>query len=384
MSLLPFCRSEAQRRVVRAVAEHKSIRAAALALGQDHSTVLRTLKRVKLAASQAGHHPPTHDTHPVAPGYVVRGTSKLYKAGEEEPVLTWVKTRQDDQHRLDALRAALDEITILAKGACGEAPAPAGDSYGGDLLAVYPLGDAHIGMLSWGQETGEDWDLRIADEAIRKAAASVVRAAPNAEQALLIVLGDYFHTDDSTDATPAHGHKLDADSRYAKRVKVGIDLLRHLIDQLRQKHRGVTVWIRQGNHDPHATVMLRSAIAALFASDPRVAVSEEPGQFDVLRWGSCLIGATHGHTVKAGKLPLLLAARFPEAWGLTKWRHWYTGHTHHDYSESFPGCTVEQVRIIAPGDAYAHGAGYDADRGLHVDTWHFTRGRIARYTEVVG
>lgn len=381
-NLLRHCTPQ-QEAVLRAIAKHGGVRKAAKALGLNHSSLVKMRARVVRKASAAGYHPATDDTHPVAPGFHVRGTSKLYKDGIEEPLLTWVKTSADDEDKLAALQAALAEITAEAKGACGVAPAPEAPS-SDDILAVYPVGDAHIGMLAWGRETGEDWDLARASAEIRRVAGLVVAAAPASTRALLIFLGDFLHTDDSTDATPAHGHKLDADSRYAKRVTVGLQLMRHLIDLARQKHQHVTVWVRQGNHDPHASVMLRAAVSALFEADDRVTISDEPGQFEVIQFGECLIGATHGHTIKAAKLPLLMATRYPEQWGSTRWRLWYTGHTHHDYAESFPGCTVEQTRIIAPKDAWAHASGYDADRGMHVDTWHVERGRIARHTEVVG
>jgi hypothetical protein len=368
-----------QARALRAVAEHGSQRKAAKFLGVAHQVVQRACRAVTDKASAAGYHPATDDTHEVAPGYVVRGTSKLYKAGQEEPALTWVKTRQSDEDRLALLRAALEDVTQEFRGAWGSKPRPTDTS--ADLLAVYPIGDLHVGMLAWGKETGVDWDLSIAAAEIRRVTSALVASMPSAENALIINVGDFFHADDSRNETPTNHHRLDVDGRFPKILTVGIALMRAIIDEALRKHETVTVWNRSGNHDPHTSVMLAVTLAAVYEHEPRVKVSREFGQFDVLQFGSCLLGSTHGHTIKGGQLPLLLAARYPELWGATKHRCWYTGHVHHDEARSFAGCSVESTRIIPPKDAWAHGAGYDAERGMHADVWHRTRGRIARRTE---
>jgi len=44
-----------------------------------------------------------------------------------------------------------------------------------------------------------------------------------------------------------------------------------------------------------------------------------------------------------------------------------SGHVHHNQWQQFkehPGATVESVGIIPPKDAYAHGGGYGAGRGV--------------------
>jgi len=75
-----------------------------------------------------------------------------------------------------------------------------------------------------------------------------------------------------------------------------------------------------------------------------------------------------------------------ELWGKSKYRHWFTGHVHHNSWSQFkehPGATVESVGIIPPKDAWAHGAGYGAGRGTQLIIFDDEQGEISRYRETV-
>ena len=51
------------------------------------------------------------------------------------------------------------------------------------------------------------------------------------------------------------------------------------------------------------------------------------------RYGTNLIGATHGDGVKQNDLPLSMAEESTENWAKTKHRHIYTHHVHHKTSK---------------------------------------------------
>ena len=70
-----------------------------------------------------------------------------------------------------------------------------------------------------------------------------------------------------------------------------------------------------------------------------------------------------------------------EDWGCTSYRHWYTGHVHHDRhmsSQEYSGVTVESLRTLAPKDYYAHSHGYRSDQEMKADVWHRKFGRASR------
>ena len=93
--LYEFC-TVRQLEVLEAIAKHKGINPAARALGVNKSGVLQTLRNVEKKAAVHGYSPQHDLTHTVAPGQKLRGASTLYRRGEPEPVLQWVKSSADD------------------------------------------------------------------------------------------------------------------------------------------------------------------------------------------------------------------------------------------------------------------------------------------------
>jgi hypothetical protein len=59
-------------------------------------------------------------------------------------------------------------------------PRKAGSVHLPALMAVYPIGDALIGMLSWTPETGSHWNMTIAERVQCGAMAALVDQAPPA------------------------------------------------------------------------------------------------------------------------------------------------------------------------------------------------------------
>lgn len=315
---------------------------------------------------------------PTAPhGYHLRGVSTLVN-GEGVPVQQWIKTTQDrEQDKLDALLDAIRSLPDSFRAA--HKPQRGPDRCDGDLLCVYPVADPHIGMYSWHRETGADYDIAIAEQLHVEAIRRLTSVAPSAKQALVIDVGDFFHCDSDLARTERAGNTLDTDKRWSKVLRVGVRVMRAMIDAALAKHESVRVICEIGNHDPRSSLMLALALDAFYGSDSRVAVdtSEEP--FHWHRFGKCLIGVTHGADTKPAQLAGIMATDRPEDWGATKHRYWYTGHVHRESAQEFPGCVVESFRTLAPRDAWAHRMGYRGDRDMRVDVLHREHGRITRH-----
>lgn len=366
-----------QAEYIRAVNRCGGMRKAARELGVPDSVVSRSIAAVRRKAALCGYSPEHQLTRPVAPGQMLRGVSQLYRRGEAEPVLEWVKTRVDDEARLEIIREWVDWLTTDAKGKSPRvAPPKHADE---DLLAVYPLGDPHFGMYAWAQEAGDDFDLAEAERLTCSAIDRLVASAPAAHTGLLINLGDFFHADDSRNVTPGHGNTLDVDSRYAKVLQVGLRAVVHCIKAMLAKHQRVVGWMLPGNHDPHASFALALALDAFFSADPRVEIDLSPGMFRYMEFGRVLLGAHHGHTTKAVNLPAVMACDQAEAWGRTRHRHWYCGHVHHkSRDKEHPGVTVETFRTLAARDAWHTGQGYRAGRDANLIVLHREYGEIQR------
>jgi hypothetical protein len=313
---------------------------------------------------------------------MARGHSTLYKQGQAEPVLQWVKTRADDDAREQIIREFVQTLAEDCKGLSPVIRSP--DNCHADLLAVYPLGDPHFGMYSWSKESGDDFDLNIAKRVTLAAVDRLVQAAPPAHTAILLPLGDVFHMDDQTNRTPAHHHQLDADGRFPKVLQVGIAAFRHAALRLLEKHQKVVIRFVGGNHDPHAIWALAYSIQAYFDNEPRVEVDISPAAHWFYRFGSVLIGATHGDKTKHPQLLGVMAVDRAKDWGETKHRYFYTGHVHNQVVTELPGLICESFRTLAAKDAYAAGYGYRAGRDMRCIVHHRDHGEVERHRCDIG
>lgn len=320
---------------------------------------------------------PKLHAHKAPDGYRLRGVSTLLDA-DGAVRQTWVKTAKE----MDGPSDLLDAFAIAVKSRDIPAASPVNPGHGhvSDLLTVYPMGDPHIGMLSWAHETGQDFDLAIAERNLVAAVDRLVGLAPPSEQAIIINLGDFFHTDNQSNRTARSGNQLDVDSRWSKLLRVGILAMTRCIDRALEKHLTVRVVCEIGNHDDMSALMLAVCLDHHYRLNDRVEIDTSPAKFHWHEFGANLIGITHGDTVKPDKLPGIMACDKPEEWGRTKHRFWYTGHVHHESVKEYPGCIVETFRTLAARDAWHSGQGYRSGRSMVCDVLHRTRGRILRHS----
>ena len=321
---------------------------------------------------------PEHDmTHTVPEGFTVKGVSTLY--GDDGSVRAqWVKSEQDAAQR-EAMLAAATAAFCDALPQLPKRKTSAG-KYLSDLHTVYPMGDPHIGQNSWAEECGQSWDLSIAASVHCGATAALVNGSPATETATIINLGDFLHYDSMAAVTPRGNNNLDVDGRYAKVIRVGIQIMRQCIESALTKHKRVHVISIPGNHDETGGLWLAAALSHIYEREPRVVVDTQPSLFAYFEFGKNLIGAHHGHTCKMKDLPGVMAADRPVEWGRTKHRYWMTGHIHHQQILELPGCTVESFNTLAPNDAYATAGGWRSRENMKAIILHREHGEVARYT----
>jgi hypothetical protein len=383
--------------VLAAVDEHGSNHAAAVALGVSIDTIKR---RRKLAAERGllGYKPvlpgfrvakitTTPDggefiqqkpelgpEFEMPPGQVVKGVSALVDP-DGRVVQQWIKTRAEDTtpHLVEALK----QIFEAYAGKAELIPAP--EHCDADLCSVYPIADQHNGLLAWGRETGESYDLNIGAARLRNTAARLISQSPSSKVGIILNLGDWQHTDDQKNMTPRSGNILDVDSRYFKILTIGVQLMQDVVELGLQRHEHIILRNLPGNHDPHASVALTVALSAFFRNNPRVTVLAEPSEYFFHRFGQTLIGATHGHRMKADRMAMMMAVRCREDWGATKY-HWFLfGHIHHETVKEVGDVRVESFQTLASNDAHHDASGYTAGRSLTSITLHREDGEIGRH-----
>jgi transposase len=247
-----------------------------------------------------------------------------------------------------------------------------------DSLSVYTAPDLHIGMCAWAEQSGHDFDLKIARRVYRGTFDALAARTQPTETALLLVPGDGTHANTQGGTTYA-GTRVDIDTRFPRVAGETLGFYQYMVDALLRKHVRVIVKILAGNHDEDLAIMMAIALKALYSKEPRVEVSIDPSVFWRYRFGKCLIATTHGHTLKGQinkALAEIMAADWPKDWGETEHRHWYIGHVHHLTEDERRGCTVETLRTMAPKDAWHYNSGYRSGRELKCDLWHRDLGRL--------
>jgi hypothetical protein len=257
---------------------------------------------------------------------------------------------------LDAIKAGLTDAPRA-----GHVTPPSGPS---DLMAVFPVADLHIGMLADEEETGHNWDTKIATQTFQRAFAKLVAISPNAGTALLAQLGDATHVDDQRNVTPGHGHQLDADTRYFLILRRTVALLKGAIEELRTKYPRVVYRGVRGNHDVHTCYAVTLALAEHYRGAEGVEIVETASEFYVREFGRNLIVLHHGDRARPERLAHFVAAEFSEPWGRTRHRFALSGHLHHEVRKDIGGLMCESFGTMIPKDAYAASHGYSARRGL--------------------
>lgn len=363
--------------VLQAIHEHGGYRAASRALGINESAVSTMMKRLRRSAARAGYAPEYDLTHPVPEGFSAE-TSTLYDA-DGNVRLQWVKSRAEKQDLEDAIREAMDVFCETLPRAKPVAIGPKQLTLE-ELLNLYIITDYHLGMKSWHEETGEDWDLQIAEDLIYAWFAYAIEKSPNSKVAVLAQLGDFTHFDTLEAVTPTNRHQLDADTRIQKIIRIAIRIYRRLIALLLKKHEHVYVIVADANHDPVGSIWTREWLSAHYENEPRVTVDLGADGYYAYEHGLTSLFFHHGHKRRPSNIDDVFVAKFRDMFGRTKFSHGHMGHLHHLESKETNLMFIEQHRTMAAKDAYASRGGYMAGRDAKVYTYHKEYGEVGRIT----
>ena len=383
---------------VQAMQEHGNQVAAAKALGLARSTLQARLRRaaergllgtkpvlpgfaIKSIASKQGdawikQTKAPGEVFELPAGQVVKGVSALVD-GQGREVAKWIKTTADAEAQLAAMRAAVEAFKEEIPRA---APVAAPMATKADLLNFYAVTDAHLGALSWREETGADWDLVIAEKLIVDWFAAAIELAPEAEVGVLAQMGDLAHYDGMESKTPTSGHILDADSRFQKVVRVIIRILRRVVAMLLDKHGRVHIIMADANHDPASGAWLREMFAAFYDGEPRVTVDSTASTYYVVEHGKTSLFVHHGHRRNIGNVDSVFAGKYREIYGRTQFSYAHLGHLHSDELKTTNLMKVERHETLAAPDAYAANGGWISGRSAKVITYSARHGEVSRLT----
>jgi hypothetical protein len=369
----PPLSKEKMREAVEALRQHGSTGAAAKALNLDPGTFRSRLRR----AEAAGMH--------LSPGALDAVTEARLDPAEARG--GWIVQVDEDGNRKSTYWrredvAPEDFAARICEAIEGLPPKPAitpPTTCDGDLLTLYPIADAHIGMLAWRGETGEDYSTAKAARRVMEWVGQAVDASPASETAVILDVGDLLHADDTTGQTPRSKHALDTDTRHYRTVEMTIACLASAIEYAAEKHARVIVRVLPGNHDPHAYLAVLFALRERYRLSPQIEVEAQPGEFWVHEHGQVMLCAHHGDKGKPERLAHWMADEHAPIWGRTRFRHLYTGHLHHHRSAEIGGLIWEQLPALCARDAYAVSNAYSGRAALQTITFHRQRGEVQRF-----
>jgi hypothetical protein len=255
-------------------------------------------------------------------------------------------------------------------------------------LLELSLPDLHIGKLSWEDESGENYDTKIAIERYNQSVAKLLdhvrHYKDEIEEILLPIGNDLFNIDNKNNMTTA-GTPQHVDSRWQQMFNKAKGLLISNINDLMQI-APVKVVMVSGNHDMQTVFYLGSVLEAYYRNTDRVNIDNTPTQRKYHSYGINLIGFTHGNEEKHQELGLIMATEKPELWANSKCRQFHLGHFHSRKTtkyldvQEFQGFTVRILPSLSGTDAWHNSKGYMSMKSAVAYLYSKDNGLVAEFS----
>ncbi len=291
------------------------------------------------------------------------------------------------QRDADAARVAYDQALkdmLAASPKHQKLPPPNADMDSPVLYEIAPM-DPHIGMLAWGRECGEPYDLSIA---VRDYVETVTKAISfasfyNVERMLLVVGNDTIHADTLQGgkiATTTAGTAQDLDTRLPKIYTAARRAIVTVADLAKQVAY-LDIIVIPGNHDHLTSYHLAEVLYAWYRLDDRVNVIYSPAKRQGYQYGKNGFLFTHGEEFKRKREPLALifADEFPELWAASEYREVHCGHFHGTKAQRYDpqeelsetrGVRMRVLSALTPADAWHTEQGYRHHRAVTTMAFH--------------
>jgi hypothetical protein len=295
-------------------------------------------------------------------------TGNAWQGQTAEGVETFLQVKaqfeRDRARELEAIRLAGEEIVELMKTHAPPYEAldwmvrdGVGSMMGHKDPCLYSIHiyDPHLGMLAWGEEVGESYDIRIARSTYATAADHLcsLGAIYPVERVMVVIGNDMGHVDtpgiNRRGGTTTAGTPQDVDGRVAKQFTTMLRCAVHLIDRARLL-APVDVMMVGGNHDRETVFKLGVVLAAWYRNDPEVTVHNSPAKRSFYAYGRNAFMLTHGEEYRRQRsnLPLIMATECPaQMWVDSVYREILTGHNHAKLEGRYwPTSDMDEERAI--------------------------------------
>ncbi len=374
--LLNYCQTEHQTNIIEQYMELGTSAKVGEALGLCERTVRGVVATVESNAAKKG----MKFGQDIPDGYKLRGRSTLLDA-DGNTKIEWVKTEVDKERMEEIMREIVESLSQGVKP-WPVVKKPAKTTK--DLCTVYTITDYHIGAYAFKDESGDDWDLDVAESTLYQGISDMMSGSPDSDQAIFCQMGDFLHWDGLSAVTPLSKHSLDSSGRYSELVKLGVQTCIRTVEMLLHKHNNVHVIMCEGNHDIAGSLWLQAMMKIAFKKNRRVTVDDSVFPYYNFKWGKVFMGWHHGHLTKIGALAgkFFSEPRFRQDMADAEHIYLSTGHLHTKEVLERSGAIIERHPTLSARDAYGSRGFEHSQRGALAITYHKQRGETLRCTVV--
>jgi hypothetical protein len=236
----------------------------------------------------------------------------------------------------------------------------------GESAAVINLYDAHIDKLVLIDETNPngsvDDNCAKFEDAFDKLLTQTLVYGP--ELIVFPVGNDFFNANDNRNTT-VNGTPQDSNPFWKLSFIKGYEVIRKCIDKASQ-HAKVEVVMVISNHDADKLFYLGQMLKATYESHPHVNIEDTTRSRKYFKYGSNLLGFSHGHKEKnyVSTLPATIMIENKQIMPDIDYIHHFCGDIHHlekfqlKTSHDLKGCTITFLRALSDTGKWEYEQGY--------------------------
>lgn len=238
----------------------------------------------------------------------------------------------------------------------------------GEVLEVTYV-DPHNGLLAWQTESGENYDLKIAQERFLKCAWDIVSRCKHKKikRIILCMLGDVLHTANDNQTTEK-GTLQSVDGRYVKITDTTEATIVNVIAILKSIAPVEVVWV-SGNHSRISEYLVMRSVEKSF-SDVKFDIAPNP--IKSIQIGNAMVGLAHGDMPKKNITNNI--DREARMIGGVKYIEQHCGHFHSEITTWVNGIIVRYLPSLCSSSAWEHQQGYLNFKAMISFVWSETNG----------
>lgn len=239
-----------------------------------------------------------------------------------------------------------------------------------ERFAEISIYDLHVGKLSWEQETGGNYDTKIALDRFKSAFYDLVdRSLDLGCDELVIPLGNDLINIDNAQSTTTNGTPQDVDTRWQYMLDKTEDAFIECLDYAGERAK-IHVMYVPGNHDEQYSYFITKYLYAWYKNHKNITVDKSPTLTKYYQNGVNMIAYNHFKDVKPEAMPQVMSTNQPIMWAETWYREAHGGHFHtrktkgvtiDTYEEEHRGVLYRVMPSLCETDAWHKRKEYDGN-----------------------